>query len=278
MPELPEVEVLARQADFFLRDSIVEDIVFYRENLRYPLEIDAIKLLLLHQPIKRVFRRAKYMLMESPVGHVYFHFGMSGNFLKSESKSPPLPHTHFSLAYRHKNNRKGFFHFVDPRRFGHIAPILGPLLADPLIKRQGIEPLENTKAVAQALRKQAKGKTSPIKSLLLDGSLVCGVGNIYASEALFLARLHPLTPAGEITARGFTRLANQIALVLQSAIASGGTSFRDFKGTDGRPGYFETKLMVYGKKAEACSICKTLIEVVKISGRSTFYCPKCQPW
>jgi formamidopyrimidine-DNA glycosylase len=202
---------------------------------------------------------------------------MSGVIDINSSPTPQVKHTHAIFRFRCTDGQERFLHFVDPRRFGKIGFIHpGAEARESEFKDLGVEPLDETVALGDYLWKQSRNKSAPIKNFIMDQRVVVGVGNIYASESLFRARISPLKSANKVTRACYEQLAASIRETLSDAIEQGGTSFRDFRHVDGTKGYFEVKLNVYGRVGQSCSACNGMIRQIRQSGRSTFYCPRCQ--
>jgi formamidopyrimidine-DNA glycosylase len=269
MPELPEVEVTRRSfADRIAGARILG--VSLGKPLRWPLGIDAGALV--GQGVRGVRRRGKYLLVELDHGLLLIHLGMSGSLLFAPHLPPRGPHDHFELVTTH-----GVLRLHDPRRFGAVVHATD--LADPvalkLLGNLGVEPLEagfDSSAFHRALRL----RRAPIKQVLLAGDIVVGVGNIYASEALFLARIRPTTRADRIGLPRATRLHAAIVDVLGRAVALGGSTLRDFSSAQGQQGYFQMEAMVYGREGQPCRVCGADIKSIRQGQRSTFFCPQCQ--
>lgn len=275
MPELPEVETIARQIGLSIVSRICQKVDFFRKDLRQPIPILQLKKILLQEPCLKVFRRSKYILLETAKGFVIFHLGMSGNIFLSDKERPFLKHTH-AIFHFADGDKQVFMHFVDPRRFGLIAAQPGQDWEQHrLFKNVGMEPL-STIDLGKRFHDLGKKRQLPIKSFLMDAKIVAGVGNIYACEALFLAKINPFREASQLSLAQFERLAKAVQETLAKAIEAGGTSFRDFKSTQGQPGYFAVKLNVYGKKNGTCVRCHNGILREQLQGRSTWYCSSCQ--
>jgi len=275
MPELPEVECIARGLGAIGTGMIVTRAEFLRRDLREPIPIAEFQRIVVGQALSRVWRRSKFILWETQLGYGIFHLGMTGNILKSASPLPEHKHTHAIFTLQGPG-RTSHLHFVDPRRFGWITCAkLGELEEHRLFCRLGPEPLESPN-LGQHLFTVSRGCSIAIKALIMDAHRVVGVGNIYASEALFRARIHPSTPAGQLKRVDYDTLAQAIQDTLNQAIAEGGTTFRDFRHTDGKPGYFERLLLVYGRNDEPCRKCRTSIQQMRHGGRSSYFCPSCQ--
>ena len=229
-----------------------------------------------NQRVLEVKRRSKYLIIKTAKGHVLIHLGMTGNLLNSKSSKPFKDHTHYVLGVKNNEGDETFYHYVDPRRFGSIHSHLSTDLSGcPQLEKCGVEPLE-TKNLAGHFYKRAVNKSKPIKNFIMDNINVVGVGNIYATESLFLSGIHPERAAQSLSEVEWKELALNIKKVLKRAIKAGGTSFSDYRHTDGSSGYFQVKLNVYGKHGEPCPKCQTTIELIKQAGRATSYCPSCQ--
>lgn len=280
MPELPEVECLTRAVKSTLEGRVISEANFHRADLRWPIPSDELRAILVGTPVLSVSRRSKYMLIETARGYGIFHLGMTGNILQSSEAISPWKHTHasFHVAIGNDNAKDFYLHFVDPRRFGCIlAAKVGALNEHDLLKNLGPEPLDcSAEDLAQHLWLRSRGKSVAVKNFVMDANIVVGVGNIYANESLFLAGIRPTRQSQKVKRVEWSKLASQIQIVLQKAIEAGGTSFRDYKHTDGQPGYFELELLVYAREGEACKICGSIIKHKKIGQRATFYCPRCQ--
>jgi formamidopyrimidine-DNA glycosylase len=269
MPELPEVETSRRGIAPWVLNQQVRGVVIRDRRLRWPVPED-IERLLPGQVIRSLRRRAKYLLFETSAGTAMLHLGMSGSLRIIDADEPAGKHDHVDIQFE---NGKAV-RFRDPRRFGSLLWTIKPFEHD-LLRNLGPEPLSR-EFDADYLWWKARGRRVSIKQFIMNGSVVVGVGNIYASEALFLAGIHPKRRADRISARRMLLLVDAIKTVLQSAIEAGGTTLRDFHGGDGEPGYFRQKLEVYGRDGEPCRRCKRLLSVVVLGQRSTFYCKGCQ--
>ena len=269
MPELPEVETSRRGIAPWVENQQVCGVIIRERRLRWPIPGD-IDQKLPGQVIQTIRRRAKYLLFETGAGTVMLHLGMSGSLRIIDADEPAGKHDHVDIQF---DNGKAL-RFRDPRRFGSLLWTHRPLEHD-LLRSLGPEPLSGD-FDGSYLRQKARGRRVSIKQFIMNGSVVVGVGNIYASEALFIAGIHPKRRADRISSDRMTQLADAIKSVLQSAIEAGGTTLRDFHGGDGEPGYFQQKLEVYGRDGEPCRRCKRRVSVVVLGQRSTFYCKDCQ--
>lgn len=269
MPELPEVETTRRGLSPHLIGRRVLAVTLRRADLRWPIPT-AIRDELPGQRIADVARRAKYLLLEAQTGSVLLHLGMSGSLRVLPVEIPPGVHDHVELLL----DSGKLLRFNDPRRFGSLlwqpAGTLHPLLA-----RLGPEPLSDAFDGAHLWR-ASRGRRAAVKTFLMDQSIVVGVGNIYAAEALFAAGIAPRTPGGRISLRRYQALAVAVQRILAHAIERGGTTLRDFISPDGAPGYFEQELLVYGREGQRCKACKTPLRHAMIGQRASVWCPRCQ--
>jgi formamidopyrimidine-DNA glycosylase len=269
MPELPEVEVTRRSfADHIAGARVLG--IHLGKPLRWPLGCEDSELL--GRTVTGVQRRGKYLLVQLDEGMLLLHLGMSGSLQFAQTLPPRGVHDHFELQ-----TSRGMLRLHDPRRFGavvHAASADDPR-ALKLLGRLGVEPLEpgfDPAAFHLALRL----RRSSIKQVLLAGDIVVGVGNIYASEALFMAGIRPTTRADRISKPRALKLHAAIVAVLNRAVALGGSTLRDFSSAQGQAGYFQLDAMVYGRDGQPCRVCDTPIKTLRQGQRSTFYCPTCQ--
>jgi len=270
MPELPEVETTRRGIAPFLEGHQVRAVVVREPRLRWPIPA-ALARDLPGQPIRSVSRRAKFLLLESPIGHLILHLGMSGSLRVVSYNVPPEKHDHLDVVMEDGRCLR----LRDPRRFGAALWTTEDPFEHPLLRNIGPEPLGSA-FNAEWLHTLSRGRRVAVKSFLMNSHIVAGVGNIYASEALFIAGIHPMRSAGRISLLRYERLVDAVREVLEDAITAGGTTLRDFVDTDGNPGYFSRKLRVYGRQNEPCDNCGAPIRSRVIGQRSTFYCPRCQ--
>ncbi len=279
MPELPEVETTLRGVEPHLKDQCIKSISIFQPQLRWPVskQLSSLK----GAKVTVLKRRAKYLLIEVTGGtiaekkagtaHIIIHLGMSGSLRIVDAKTLREKHDHIDFFL----STGKIMRYHDPRRFGAVLWTDLPPAQHELLSKLGPEPLDNTFDGAH-LFKASRNRKVAVKNLIMDGHIVVGVGNIYASEALFLAKVRPGVAAGRISAKKYAAIADAIKNVLSNAIAMGGTTLRDFVNTEGKPGYFQQTLNVYGRKNEACNLCGTTIQMKVIGQRSTFYCPTCQ--
>lgn len=273
MPELPEVEVLRRSLEPLLVGDGIEDVEVRVPALREPVSRRSLLHGTRNRPILALRRRAKYLLVElGGERTLVFHLGMSGRLTVAPSQVPAEPHEH--LTFHLASGRT--LRFRDPRRFG-LAFVLpsGELSRDRHFAHLGIEPL-NGAFSGEMLRRAAAGRRGPVKGLLLDARVVVGIGNIYATEALHRAGIHPARSVARIGSRRWEILARSVVEVLERAIAEGGTTLNDFADGEGRGGYFQVSLEAYDRAGEPCRRCGAAIRRILQAGRSTFYCPRCQ--
>ena len=270
MPELPEVETTCRGIAPLLCGRHVTSVDVREPRLRWPVP-PALARELPGQPVCGVSRRAKFLLLESPVGHLILHLGMSGSLRIVPRELSPEKHDHLDVVM----DDGRCLRFRDPRRFGAALWTTDDPLEHPLLKNLGPEPLGD-EFTAQWLHDLSQRRRVAVKSFLMNSRVVAGVGNIYASEALFLAGIHPGRPAGRISLERYQRLVEAVREVLGAAISAGGTTLRDFVDSNGRPGYFSQRLRVYGRQGEACAKCGTAVRSRVIGQRSTYYCHRCQ--
>ncbi len=263
MPELPEVECLTQAVRSVLQGGVFLRAEFFRRDLREPIPIKEFRRLLEGRVVEDVFRRSKYLLMKTNLGYGIFHLGVIG-------------HTHAVFAFREPSGRERFLHFVDPRRFGRIDCLPGDSYEQhAYFAHLGPEPLVHRR-LGHHLYEESRKRRIPVKVFVMDASIVVGVGNIYASEALYRAGLDPRRAAGTFSLAEYQILAKSIRATLRASIASGGTTFRDFRNSDGNPGYFAVKLNVYDRAGQPCLGCSATIQTERQGGRSTFFCAVCQ--
>lgn len=270
MPELPEVETVRRGIAPHIVGKTILELVLRSFCLRQPLD-QALCRILPGQVVLQVSRRAKYLLVATDRGGLIIHLGMSGVLRILPAGTPEQKHDHVDLIFTDGTCLR----FTDPRRFGLFIYSSGQLLQHPLLVNLGPEPLD-TGFQGSLLHRKSRGKRQAVKNFIMDQQVVVGVGNIYASEALFQAGIHPARCAGEISRHKYQRLARAIKGVLEAAIAAGGTTINDFSGSDGQPGYFRQELLVYGRRSQSCTICSRPIQMCRLGQRSTYYCGHCQ--
>lgn len=270
MPELPEVETVKRGIIPHLVNQRIADVVIRQKQLRWPIPSYLAKNLQ-GQIINDITRRGKYLLLNTQKGTVIIHLGMSGHLRVLTKLEEPKKHDHFDLIL----DNGSLMRFNDPRRFGTILWTSDDPLTHPLLSELGPEPLSED-FNGGYLFQRAQRRNVAIKQFIMDGRIVVGVGNIYANEALFIAKIHPLTSAGKISFKQYKTLVNAIKKILSAAIESGGSTIRDFLNSSGKPGYFVQQLQVYGREGMPCKKCRKLLEEIRISDRSSVFCPACQ--
>lgn len=282
MPELPEVETTKASLEPLLGQT-VSRVQIHHHKLRYPIPSDLDSLV--GFVLQKVERRAKYLLLhfyhqtDNRQKVLLVHLGMSGS-LQQHTHNELRKHDHLVLEFG-----EVWLHYHDPRRFGMILWVENddyidtPDTHERFLAHLGPEPLSDAFDDGYLYRKIYQGKpiTKPIKSLIMEQSVVVGVGNIYAAESLFLANIHPATPANQLDEDQLSTLTHHIKAILARAIKQGGSSLKDFMVGDGKTGYFQQTLLVYGRDNEPCTACGTLLENQKITGRASVYCPHCQP-
>lgn len=273
MPELPEVEVTRRSFADRIGGHQVRNVVLGKP-LRWPL--GCAEASLIGAPVREVLRRGKYLWVdlggEQGQGGLLLHLGMSGSLSYAADPGPAGPHDHFDLV-----TTGGVLRLHDPRRFGAVvwSPSMQRGMAARLLSTLGVEPFSDDWTCDHLLQGLA-GRSVAIKQALLGGHIVVGVGNIYASEALFRARIHPATAAGRIGAVRAARLVQAVREVLAQAVSAGGSSLKDFRDAHGQSGHFQNETAVYGREGQPCRSCQTVIRRMLQGQRATYWCPQCQ--
>jgi formamidopyrimidine-DNA glycosylase len=270
MPELPEVETICRGLKPQILNQPIQQVLVYQSTLRWPIPKN-LNALLQGECFYEINRRGKYLLFVSHKGTVIVHLGLSGRLLILPAMHKKLLHEHLAIRF---NNQKALC-FIDPRKFGAFLLTKENPLSHALLKDLGPEPL-TAEFNSTYLHEKIKHRKIPIKQLLMDGHIVAGIGNIYANEALFAAKINPLHPANKLSNNDIETLTHVIKNVLKSAILKGGTTIKDFLSHDGEIGRFQYELKVYGRGGKPCYTCKTAIKEIRLGQRSTFYCPTCQ--
>ncbi|HQR03887.1 MAG: bifunctional DNA-formamidopyrimidine glycosylase/DNA-(apurinic or apyrimidinic site) lyase [Proteobacteria bacterium] len=269
MPELPEVEVTRRGIAPEIEGRRATGVVIRTPALRYPIPPD-LESNISGRMLHGVLRRGKYLLFDFGAGQLLLHLGMSGSLRLIPSTQAPEKHDHLDLVFGAIALR-----LRDPRRFGAALWLPGGDEEHPLLAVLGVEPLSGA-FDAGWLYRETRGLKAAIKTVLMDSHRIVGVGNIYASESLFQAGIDPRTSAGRISLKRYTRLVPAIRATLDSAIAAGGSSLRDFVHSDGSSGYFQLQTFVYGREGQDCRRCGGAIRMIRQGQRATFYCPRCQ--
>ncbi len=276
MPELPEVEI-TRRGLLPLLNQTVKAVVIRNASMRWPIPAH-LPQTLNNQTLLSLKRRAKYILAEfadaknaANSGTLLLHLGMSGRISLLDRNYPPEKHDHFDIAFANGS----VLRLRDPRRFGAVLWAGEEPNNHALLQPLGPEPFDeifNANYLISAL----KTRNAAIKVAIMDSHLVVGVGNIYASESLFRARIHPETPAKNLTLKQCEKLVTEIKATLNAALDAGGSSISDFFGADGNPGYFQQEYFVYGRTDEPCKVCDKPIKSIRLGQRSTFFCASCQ--
>lgn len=270
MPELPEVETTCRGIRPHVVGQFISAVIVRQPLLRWPVPA-ALGKELAGQTVQAVSRRAKYLLLHTERGTLIVHLGMSGSLRVTSPGEPWRKHDHVEVLL--ENGRCLRFH--DPRRFGAMLWTDQPIEAHVLLRQLGPEPLESA-FNAEYLYTATRNRRAPIKQVIMDQNVVVGVGNIYANEAIFLAAIHPKRAANRIAKSRFPVLVERIQQTLSAAIELGGSTLRDFVNGEGKPGYFQQTLHVYGRAGEPCPNCGEPIRVIKLGQRATYYCSRCQ--
>ena len=276
MPELPEVEVTRLGIQPHLEGERITDALIIDGRLRWPVPRN-LRTVLLGQTLRGIERRGKYLLLQMDQGHLLIHLGMTGVLRVLPVKEPLKPHDRVVVVFGKRSLR-----LHDPRKFGAVLwhpNKSGPVEDHPLLRKLGTEPFsadfENERGAA-VLYRCSRGRSVAVKSFLLAGQAVVGVGNIYCSESLFEAGIHPAKQTGKLTKPQCARLASAVRMVLKKAIAAGGSTLRDFVDSEGKQGYFMMESKVYDRRGEPCKVCETPIRQIVQGQRSTYFCPVCQ--
>ncbi len=270
MPELPEVETTLRGLAPHLVGRRIAGVTVRDRRLRWPVEA-GLEARLTGQPVLEAARRAKYLILTCAAGSAIVHLGMSGSLRLVPAGTPPGPYDHVDIAL----DSGEVLRLTDPRRFGCLLWTTDDPRKHPRLRGLGPEPLEPGFDGAYLFH-VARGRRAPVKHLLMDGRVVAGLGNIYVNEALFRAGIHPARAAGRISRKRYDLLAEAIREVLGDAITQGGTTLRNYVNGDGRPGWFQLRLSVYGRAGEPCPVCGTPIALVPLGQRATYACRRCQ--
>lgn len=269
MPELPEVETTLRGIAPHMQDQRISTVTVRDKRLRWPIPTDVNKAR--GQRVINLRRRAKYLLIDLEKGGLIIHLGMSGSLRILQDTRSPEKHDHFDITLENGTCLR----FNDPRRFGAFLWFDGQAEAHELLSKLGPEPLSEA-FTTDYLYQRSRNRRVAVKNFIMNGHVVVGVGNIYASEALFMAGIHPQRAAGKISKQRYAGLVAAIRDVLSHAIRQGGTTLRDFVNSDGAPGYFAQELLVYDRAGKDCFQCGKTIRQKVIGQRSSYYCPACQ--
>lgn len=272
MPELPEVETTLRGIKPYLLNQHIKKITIRESRLRWPVSGELSLLRDIY--VSSLQRRAKYLLIgigDTDTQHIIIHLGMSGSLRVVDNGSVRKKHDHIDFVLSCGKQLR----YHDPRRFGAVLWTDQPINKHKLLTALGPEPLSE-EFTGRQLFLQSRKRKAAVKNFIMDGHVVVGVGNIYASEALFMAGVRPGKAAGRVSAAQYDAIAGAIKEVLGNAIKQGGTTLRDFVNSDGQPGYFQQTLNVYGRAGDACHKCGETIKSKVLGQRSTFYCSGCQ--
>jgi len=270
VPELPEVETTRQGIEPLISGCRIVRVELRVPKLRWLLDPQLSKLLS-GQTVHSVGRRAKYLMVNLDSGCLLIHLGMTGNLRVVPSSTEVAKHDHVDLHF----DDGQCLRFTDPRRFGAVIWVPGIADDHPLLSKLGPEPLSD-EFFGEYLYRRSRKRKLAIKSFIMDQQVVVGVGNIYASEALFMAGIRPDLEAGRVSLKRYAKLAGEIKKVLLVALDAGGTTISDFRQVDGKPGYFKQQLNVYGRALKPCHVCETPIDSMRLGQRSTYYCRCCQ--
>lgn len=270
MPELPEVETTLRGIQPHIEQKLITNVIVRQRKLRWTV-YSALADKLTGQKILKSYRRAKYLIANCATGSLILHLGMSGRLRILQPAPPAEKHDHLDIEFANGVCLR----FTDPRRFGAVIWTDQLVEKHPLLAHIGPEPLDRSFS-GKYLWEKARNKKIAVKSFIMDSHVVAGVGNIYATEALFLAGIHPLTPAHCLSESQYHTLIQAIKKVLKQAIAKGGTTLKDFLNSEGKPGYFSVHLNVYGREGMPCVSCKSTLTLIRIANRSSVFCQQCQ--
>jgi formamidopyrimidine-DNA glycosylase len=270
VPELPEVETTRRGIEPHVVGRRISRLLVHDRRLRWPVDLSLVAAVA-GRAIRRAGRRAKYLLIETESGTLILHLGMSGSLRVLPAVTPRIAHDHVDIELDSGQTLR----FNDPRRFGSLMFTAGDPLLHPLLKGLAPEPLE-PEFNAEYLWRISRRRSVAIKQLIMNARLVVGVGNIYASEALFRARIRPRRRARSLSRPECVRLTRAIKATLAMAVKVGGTTLRDYVSADGSPGYFRQKLYVYERAGLPCRVCRKPVKQFTQGARSTYWCPNCQ--
>ena len=269
MPELPEVEITRRGIEPHVLGRRVTAVVVRDARLRWPVP-GSLATKMSRLKVQAVRRRAKYLILEFGKGSLIIHLGMSGSLRVLESGEQVRPHDHVDIVFG-----KTLLRLRDPRRFGCVIWQAGEAEQHPLLRHLGVEPL-GLDFSGDYLHQATRHRKVAIKQLLMNQSVLVGVGNIYASESLFRAGIRPQTRSERLSRERCNALASAVVETLQESLRAGGSSLRDYVQSNGEPGGFQNQTLVYGRAGARCRHCSTLIREFRQGQRSTFYCPQCQ--
>lgn len=272
MPEKPEVITVTRKLEKKLLNRKITDIkIYYDKIIDYPTVSDFIKQIK-NQTMQKFTTRGKWIVIELNDYYLLFHLRMEGKFYFREKNTPIEKHHH--VVFIIDDNEE--LHFADVRKFARIKLIPKDKINEmPPFTELGLEPWDKNLTV-DYLKNKFKNKNIPIKTVLLDQSIITGIGNIYDDEILFLSNINPLTKASKLNDNDLKNIIDNTTLVLDKAIKEGGTTIRNYTSEEGVTGKFQNSLLVHTKVNEECPVCKSIILKIKVGGRGTYYCPKCQ--
>jgi formamidopyrimidine-DNA glycosylase len=270
MPELPEVETTRRSLLAWAIGKKIKEVQVRTPRLRHPIPSDLSERLQGHA-IETVSRRGKYLIVHIGKEHLLVHLGMSGSLRRNSLQNTHKKHDHVDIIFENGD----ILRYHDPRRFGLMVWAPDPWDAHPLLSELGVEPLGDD-FNGSTLYALTRKRTTAIKPFLMNAQYLVGVGNIYAAEALFRAGIRPTRAAGSLSKTRAERLATEIKTVLEEALASGGSTLRDYVNGLGDPGSFQFNHHVYGRAGQGCDVCGQPIKLIRQSQRATYYCPRCQ--
>ena len=270
MPELPEVETCLRGISPYLLKQTVKKVILRHHQLRWPIP-ESIQDELPGQRFIHIERRGKYLLFHTDSKMMLIHLGMSGVLRILTKPIPAGIHDHCDILCQNQT----ILRLTDPRRFGALLWTDQQAHSHPLLQQLGPEPLSEAFNV-NYLYNSSRNRRICIKTLIMNGKIVAGIGNIYANEILFSAGIHPMKPAGKLSRQAISKLVLATKKILAQAIEAGGTTIKDFLNSDGKPGYFQQTLKVYSREGKKCMQCQTPLSQIKIAQRKTVYCPSCQ--
>lgn len=270
MPELPEVETTRRGLARHMQGQRIDAVIVRNRALRWPIPRDLARQVC-GRTVRAVERRGKYLLIDCGTGWMILHLGMSGSLQVVPKETPAGKHDHVDLVL----GCGIIARLTDPRRFGALLWEAGDPHRHPLLARLAPEPL-GSEFHAAWLHARTRGRSAAIKTIVMNSHIVVGVGNIYASESLFRAGIHPGLASDRVSLLRCKKLVAAIQETLTAAIEAGGSTLRDYVGAEGDPGYFQQSYFVYGREGEPCRVCGTSIKALRQGQRSTFFCPVCQ--
>ena len=269
MPELPEVETTRRGIEKHVINKPITDVILRTKKLRWPLPA-RLKSKLINQSIRTIYRRGKYLLLSIGEGTLIVHLGMSGSLRVTTKAASANKHDHVDIVFS-----DSILRLHDPRRFGAVLWTSKNPYQHKLLSALGPEPLSQTFS-GTYLYKLSRYRQASVKDFIMNSKNVVGIGNIYATESLFLSGIHPLRAAGKISESRYELLVDNIKTVLTKALECGGTTLRDFVNEEGKPGYFSIDLKAYGRQGLPCLICNKPLRAIKQNQRTTTYCTHCQ--